>query len=487
MQIRFDVFLRRRLLTACAVALFLLALVAGTAMAQKQALKTNIPSKLVIQTNPSYSVGDKAEIEVALQDAGNKAAPALKNVVIDLEFFSGEKSVKKTQDTIKVGASSKKIQVPLEVAGSIKIRARHLANPPELLEYSTFIRVKPARLIRSRQGAVAPGLDWRFAAANVMAQLPTPTSPSGVPLTRGDSIDIKNSPQRTLLADGKDSATIHLFFYTDKNEEGTATRDIRVRLFSSSGNLKPTIVSIPRGKDYGEAKLVSTEVGIINVEYLGATPSVKEPNPKKLPIKFGPPITQMIFEASPPSISLVDTADLIVRLVDEAGRPIATDTSRQVSFGIAEGRGEIRKDEITIAKDRADGRSSFLPTWRGKVILTAATPNLPIAEAELTIELPGSLLGLSALGGLAGGFIAFLTKQGSKWWRVAIGLVSGFVLYWAVIFSVLNVIPRFIALNPLSAFALSTLGGWLGTEAFNQILKLIKLPSGGQSSGKTDS
>jgi hypothetical protein len=260
-----------------------------------------------------------------------------------------------------------------------------------------------------------------------------------------------------------------------------------VRLFSSSGNLKPPIVLIRQDEDYGEAKLVSKEVGTVNVEYLGSTPSVKEPNPKKLQIKFGPPITQMIFEASPPSISLVDTADLIVRLVDEAGRPIATDTSRQVSFSIKTGRGEIRKDEIIIAKDRADGRSSFLPTWRGKVTLTAATPNLPLAEAELQVELPGSLLGLSALGGLAGGVIAFFTRQGSKWWRVAIGLISGFVLYWAVIFSVLNVIPRFIALNPLSAFALSTLGGWLGTEVFNQILKLFKLPSGGQSSGKTDS
>jgi hypothetical protein len=195
----------------------------------------------------------------------------------------------------------------------------------------------------------------------------------------------------------------------------------------------------------------------------------------------------MIFEASPPSISLVDTADLIVRLMNDEGRPIATDSSRQVSFGIKTGRGEIRKDEITIAKDRADGRSSFLPTWRGEVILTAATPNLPIAEAKLQVELPGSLLGLSALGGLAGGVIAFLTRQGSKWWRAAIGLVSGFVLYWAVIFSVLNVIPRFIALNPLSAFALSTLGGWLGTEVFNQILKLFKLPAGGQAAGKTGS
>jgi hypothetical protein len=486
MQIQFYNFLRRRLLLIYVVTLFLFLLAAGAAIAQKQPQKTNTPTKLVVQTNSRqrFWVGDTMQIEVTLQDANNKTTPALKNIIVELEVLSRAKLVKKMQDTIKVSASSKKFQVPLDISGSIEIRARHQAQIPELQEGSTFIRVRPA-IIRSRQGAVTPGLDWRFAAANVMAQLPPPTSPSGVPLTRGDSLDIKNSPQRALLANGKDSATIHVFFYTDKNEEGTAARDIRVRLFNSSGSLRPTIVSIPQGDDYGEAKLVSTEVGIVNVEYVGATPQVKEPNPKKLQIKFGPPITEMNFETSPPSISLVDTADLIVRLVNDEGRPIATDSSRQVSFGIKTGRGEIRKDEITIAKDRAEGRSSFLPTWRGKVVLTAATPNLPLAEAKLEVELPGSLLGLSALGGLAGGVIAFLTKQGSKWWRVAIGLVSGFVLYWAVIFSVLNVIPRFIALNPLSAFALSTLGGWLGTEVFNQILKLFKLPAGGQSSGKT--
>ncbi|MGH7452299.1 MAG: hypothetical protein ACRENG_13210 [bacterium] len=454
-----------------------------------QAQKANIPVKLVVQTNPKqrFWVGDKAEIEVTIQDADNKTVPALKDIVVELELFSGTKPVKKMQDTIKVGASSKKIQVPLDTSGSIEIRVRHLSKIPEFREGSTFIKVNRTRFLRSRQGAVAPGLDWRFAGGNVMAQLPTPHSPAGVPSNQ-DSLDIKNSPQRTLLANGKDSATIHVFLYTKtENEEGLATRDISVRLFNSGGNLKPIKVIIPKGDDYGEAKLVSDQVGIVNVEYLGSTPNVKEPNPKKLQIKFGPPITQLVLETSPPSISLVDTADLIVRLVDEDDQPIATDTSRQVSFGIAKGKGEIRKDEIIIAKDRADGRSSFLPTWRGEVMLTAATPNLPIAEAKLTVELPASLLALSGLGGLAGGLIAFLTKQGSKWWRVAIGLVSGFVLYWAVIFSVLNVIPRFIALNPLSAFALSTLGGWLGTEVFNQILKLLKLPAGGQASGKTDS
>jgi hypothetical protein len=489
MQTQFFGFLKRRLSSACSVALLFLLLAADAAMAQMQAQKANVPIKLEIQKSPKprYWVGDTAEIEVVLQDASNKATPAIKEVAVELELLLEAKLVKKVQDTIKVGASSKKIQVPLDTPGMLEVRAKHQAKIPELRMGGTVIRVRRARLIRPQQGAVAPGLDWRFAGGNVMAQLPTSRSPSGVPSNQ-DSIDIKKSPQRTLLANGKDSATIHVFLYTKtENEEGLATKDIWVRLFNSSGNLKPTKVLIPQGEDYGEAKLVSTEVGTVNVEYLGSTPLMKAPKHKNLPIEFGPPITQMIFEASPPSISLVDTADLIVRLADADSVPIATDTLRQVSFGIKTGRGEIRKDEIIIEKGRADGRSSFLPTWRGEVTLTAATPNLPLAEAKLEVELPGSLLALSALGGLAGGVIAFLTKQGAKWWRAGIGLVSGFVLYWAVIFSVLNVIPRFIALNPLSAFALSTLGGWLGTEVFNQILKLLKLPAGGQSSGKNDS
>jgi hypothetical protein len=84
-------------------------------------------------------------------------------------------------------------------------------------------------------------------------------------------------------------------------------------------------------------------------------------------------------------------------------------------------------------------------------------------------------LGLSALGGLAGGLIAFWVGQKSKWWRIAIGLITGFVLYWAFIFGVLDFLPNAIVLNPLSAFVLSTLGGWLGTEVFTRILSRFGL------------
>jgi hypothetical protein len=105
------------------------------------------------------------------------------------------------------------------------------------------------------------------------------------------------------------------------------------------------------------------------------------------------------------------------------------------------------------------------------VEVSAATPDLQPAIVALQVSPPLMPLALSALGGLAGGLIAYWVGQNSKWWRIVIGLLAGFVFYWAFIFGVLNFISRAIVLNPLSAFALSTLGGWLGTEVFAQILK----------------
>jgi hypothetical protein len=283
-----------------------------------------------------------------------------------------------------------------------------------------------------------------------------------------------------LLADGKDAATIHLFY---GSEEGFAPSDIRVRLFNSSGNLTPQAPVITQGEDYSEAKLTSSQVGTITVEFLGATPPLPAPAERQLQIKFGPAITQLDLNASPPAITLVDKSDLIVRLLNETGTPIATDTARIISFAIEKGRGEIEQKEFKIPAGRFEGRTSFLPTWIGDVSISAATPDLQPATLPVPIKvtLPLMPLTLSALGGLAGGIIAYWTGKNSKWWRIAIGLITGFVLYWAFIFGVLNMVPRAIVLNPLSAFALSTLGGWLGTEVFTQLLKRLGLGTGGQS------
>jgi len=452
--------------------LTLVGVLLGASLTAQQQQDRNL-LKLVVQPDAkTYTIGARATVEVILHDTNNKAVKAAKDYIIELEIVRTiplPELKKKMQDTIKAGATAAKFSLALENNGLFNIYARHLAIISALLPGDTPIRVRPA--IRSARrppaGAWLPSaLDWRFVGAGMMA------SPTQL-VSEETFLLLKSSPQRTLLADGKDAATIHIFY---SSPEGIAPDNIRVRLFNSSAKLEPPqMLVIPKGEDYSQAILTSNQVGAVHVEFLGSIPAYNTQGDKKLQIKFGPPITQIVLNASPPSISLVDQADLIVGLLNENGTPVATDTSRQISFAIVTGRGEIEMKELEIPAGRSQGRTTFLPTWIGNVEVSASTPDLQPATDSLQVAPPTLPMALSALGGLAGGVIAFWSRQNSKWWRIVIGLITGFVLYWAFVFGVLNFLARAIVLNPLSAFALSTLGGWLGTEVFVQILKRFGL------------
>ncbi|MCG3117918.1 MAG: hypothetical protein ALAOOOJD_00033 [bacterium] len=441
------------------------------AAAPTQQMPESKPVKLIVKTDaPTYTTGAKAVIEIGIQDASNKPVKAAKDYIIEIELraFPSRQLRKKMQDTIRAGESSAKLALALEENGIFSIHAKHLAKMSELLEYDVFIRVRPMvrSLQRPRHGAWLPDFNSRFWGVGMLL---SPALPQFV-IAQGKELVLKSSPQRTLLADGKDAATIHLFY---GSEEGVALSPIRVRLFSSSGRLEPMPpLIIPEGEDYAQATLTSNKVETITIEFLGSTPEVPVPGARQLQIKFGPPITQLGLDASPPKINLVDKSDLVVRLLNETGTtPIATDTVRQISFTIARGSGEIEQKELAIPAGRSEGRTTFLPTKLGEVEISASTPDLQPVTVLINVSPPLSLLGLSLLGGLAGGVIAYWMTAKSKWWRVAIGFITGFVFYWAIIFGLLDVLPRAIVLNPLSAFAISTLGGWLGTEVFTRVLK----------------
>jgi len=80
---------------------------------------------------------------------------------------------------------------------------------------------------------------------------------------------------------------------------------------------------------------------------------------------------------------------------------------------------------------------------------------------------------------LVGGLLAFLRRRGTRWPRIAVGGVTGFLLYWAFMFGLVRVLPPSFVLNPLSNFALSTIGGWLGTEVFALLLRWLGLSKPG--------
>jgi hypothetical protein len=73
-------------------------------------------------------------------------------------------------------------------------------------------------------------------------------------------------------------------------------------------------------------------------------------------------------------------------------------------------------------------------------------------------------------GGIGGAMAAWLSKK-AYLSRSVIGVVTGIVLYWGVLFGLLvQELPKALVLNPFSGLVIPILGGWAGTAVFNTIL-----------------
>jgi len=189
-------------------------------------------------------------------------------------------------------------------------------------------------------------------------------------------------------------------------------------------------------------------------------------------VAFEAPITSFGFSAAPPRIPLIDRSDLVVRLYDNHDNPVDADKDRQVSFEIDSSIGSLEQGTITIKSGHAEERTRFIPTSRGQVGITAFMTGFQKKQVNLEVTTPVLILSLSVIGGLMGGLIAYSTRRDTKW-RIPIGAVTGFMLYWACAFSLISYMPRQTVLNQLSAVAIPLLGGWLGTEVFSMLLNKI--------------
>jgi TIR domain len=64
-----------------------------------------------------------------------------------------------------------------------------------------------------------------------------------------------------------------------------------------------------------------------------------------------------------------------------------------------------------------------------------------------------------------------------------VGLIAGFLFYWILLLGLIHVLPRALALNPLTAFTFSVFGGWLGIETLTPILKRLGFVGAPSSAG----
>jgi hypothetical protein len=301
---------------------------------------------------------------------------------------------------------------------------------------------------------------------NAASPSPSPASASAASsATATPHLELRYSPQRKLLADGRDAVTIHAFLFNgDADPQGTADSAFKVTLFASSGSLEPTQLVIQDGE--GHATLTADKPGDIVVEVVRSQPRLDVDGESRMRIHFGVPIHGVRLEAKPASISLV---------VDATGRPVATDEPLVVRLALDSGRGEIAHTELSFQSGAFEARSRFIATGVGEVAVSAASPSLLDQTTRLDVRLPLGLLALSVIGGLVGGLLAYYRRRHSRRTRIAVGAVTGFLLYWAFMFGLVRVLPRGFVLNPLSNFALSAIGGWLGTEVFTLLLRWLGL------------
>lgn len=292
------------------------------------------------------------------------------------------------------------------------------------------------------------------AGTEVAVAAPIPTATAGGAAT----VLLATSPDRRLLADSQDAATVYAFLRT-----GGASEDIRIQLVASLGTISPNPPAIKKGEFSGQATLIADRVGRAHIRHVAEQPQVAIEGNPDLQVDLAPPITQLQLRASPPVVSLLDAPQIVVALQNAAGRVVATDEPRRISLYLDKGNREIAPVEVEVAKNEATGRTSFTPWWMGTTTVAAATPAILTKSTTLRVTLPTLPIALTAAGGLVGGVMAFWTKR-TRWWWVVIGLFTGFVLYWAMIFGLLQSIPRAAALNARSAFAVAIIGDYIGPQ-----------------------
>ena len=413
---------------------FLLALVFAT-----QLLAAG-PVKLGVKIDHhSITAGEKVIVTIDLLDSANRVVKAPIPITVSLQARMPSKAVQQLQNvTIAAAQSSATATVAVPGVGLEYIWAKN----PELIGGGAYVNVRSA----ARSAALAA----------------EPIAPQ---------VALRFSPDRVFLADGKDAVNIEVFLLNPD----VYPEDIHLSIFGSSSDANPVTLTIPAGQASARAGLTSHEPGTVTAEFLSSEPDVSIQGDKTLNIHFGPPITHLHLTSSPPSISLVDTATVFATLVDDQGVAQNTDAARNVMFSIISGKGQVDSHFVQIPAGQSSAQVTFRPEWRGTVKVSAATANLMSAEAPVSVAVPLALLLCSVIGALMGSILPQRTeKKKSRRWHPFVALITGFLLYWFCIFVGLGSIGRDVALNPITAIAISALGGWLQTGVLEGIWSGIK-------------
>jgi hypothetical protein len=471
---------------------------------------TGIPAKIEV-AEASVS-GGQGQIKVSLVDPANSPAPAKKDLQLEIQTKSESGDIGKSIVTIKQGQTEALGTLPTKSAGIVEVTAIHpelakggtIIDVPKSGETTTpsptaapittvapMVTVTPAEA--SSGAAASPAFPdrlraWRRETRNLTTRAAGSRAPASVASTEiapeaagvggtpsgsrtgpPPTLKLRYYPARKLRADERDPATVCAILPSDE----PAWTDFSVFLMSDVGPLTPEPIKIPAGKVRGEGKLVATRPGTVQVWYEYSTPPATAPA-DTLKIDFTHPVWAPKLVPTSQTVTLFDSVDVAVELVNYEGTSVPADDERKVDIRIASGLGQLSATEVKFAPNDNRQITKFTPIKPGKVQLIANTTYLPeLPPAELSVVTPYGLLALCGLGSVLGALLVYLTdKQSATWKRLVVGFITGYVLYWALLFGVVFIpnFPHVFLLNPFTAVILPLFGGWLGTKVITGIL-----------------
>ena len=463
-----------------------------------------------------------------------KGAPftAPKDFTIVVEALTAEgRVVHKETITVKRGTSAEDFDLDIDkltLAGAIRVRATN----PELLEGGTVLFGKPApkpapkRPLTSHRGLVTRAPLFAHGPRAPLAQLADDilSARLELPAAAGCGGDILVSPVRPLMADARDFAELTLVVDPVRTET-------KFFLTTTLGRLAPNpIVIQPGPTPVGSTELTSDAVGEATVTCVRAVPALSAAVTEPVTVRFKQPVTSFELAVTPPRIPWIDRAGIAITLHREGGATIATDERRRISLSRETGSGEIQPEVVDIEEGEFEGRATFLPYEKGSVRISAATSGFVRQHVDLeVVALPYLMFLLPTFGGLCGGLLASVRQRrqedhaaeastpgnppaadrdtgdragqpagptalplsppptppaaverqrDDRGWtsldgplvRIVIGILTGTVLHWALVFEVLPILPRNVVMSLFSWFVLPLIGGWLGTEVFRMLL-----------------
>jgi hypothetical protein len=276
-----------------------------------------------------------------------------------------------------------------------------------------------------------------------------------------------------------------------KFEEGgcqrfTAPEPIRL-VFSVPGR-PPQELLIEQGKDVGTLGVSSAGATVLEVAYQSSSMDLQLISSRRFTLRFSPLRPHIFFEALPKKIFQGESTELRFELRDprdQTRKLVVQDGQKYIGLLEKDGAsGIFSPKELVIQPGAFSATATFTPNFTflqsGSVKVNLSTL-VGDATEEVEVNFPLLTVLLSVLGGVLGALVSLSSRLSpvksvvtkTPWRqvvRVLVGGLSGFFLFWALVYGLMPWLPQLpaqlhqVLTSPIPTLLVSILGGFGGAS-----------------------